>query len=165
MDKKYRYTVFYYHESVYAAAGKELEDSAPRPTARLLLFSALLNTRIKSVMGYATYTTEDILKLAKGSDYASHFKGFPELGKDMAFPESCEPHLSRDVNLIKCANRKDAEVIGEVKIVVSSINDTKRLWAYIEGGKYPLKVVSVEEAIKEIEDILSKVTKEIYRPV
>lgn len=149
------------HESVYEQAGKELSDTyKERPACKLLLNYVLINVRFKvRIGGHISFTTQQILECVKSEDYALKFDGLIALGENIAFPVIEVFDRNKNINLIKATNEKNVNFEGKIKIVVSGYEITKKLEYLIKAGNYPLSLITVEEALKEIIDIHCELKK------
>ncbi len=148
---------FYFHESIFELAGKELSDSyKTRPTCKLFLNCTLINVRFKKIINdHISFTTEQIMESVKSEDYSSNFNGLIALGENLAFPVPKKYDRNKNANLIKAANSKNIEIVDDVKIVTSGLENTVKIKKLLEDGKYPetLKVINVEEALQQIMQI------------
>ncbi len=147
----YPFSVFYFTKSVFDEFGKN------NPKAIALMFKAvLINTRFREIIKTnVTFTTKEIIEKVRKEEYINKFKGFMALGKNIAYPEEDEEIRGGDINfrLVQYAISKDGDVLGIVKIVSDNLLTTQNTEKIIEDDKYPLGVVSCEEALKELEVI------------
>lgn len=153
MDTTYPYSVFYFTRSIYEGAANQRN-----PAFKLVLKSVLVNTRFKKKIGtYITFTTRQILELVRSVDYAENFKGFMQLGKNIAYPEESE-EITGDKNfrLVQFAINKNGDILGQVKIVVDDYETKQALTRIIEEDGYPLLIINSERALEELEEIEKK---------
>lgn len=146
----YPYSIFYFTKSVYDGIGRN------EPIVnKLLLKSILLNIRFKERIGcHITYTTQEIVEAIKGEPFVERFKGFMELGKNMAFPEDSESvRGEQNFKLIQFAISRDGSIFGTTKIVVNDYPTRQLIKQIIDRDNYPLLIVSPEEALEELEVI------------
>ncbi|MCK5233468.1 MAG: hypothetical protein KAJ91_01495 [Candidatus Aenigmarchaeota archaeon] len=160
---KYAHSVYYFTMSVYKGVG-ETDFRKLRATApfKLIFKSVLLNSRYKQIIGtHITYTTRQIHDSVKSMNYDNFTTGFLQLGSDIAFPEDAlDISGDKDVRLIRHAINKDGDIIGDVKIVVDDYETKKKLERIILEGAYPLRLVSSEEALDEMNELEKKLKEE-----
>ena len=151
MNNFYPYSIFYFTKSVYDGIGKNQEI-----VNKLILKSILLNIRFKEKIGcHITYTTQEILDAVRQEEYIEKFKGFMQLGKNIASPEYSDEIIAGNQNfrLIQFAINKDGTILGLTKIVVNDYITKQAIKKIIDDDNYPLAVVTCEEALEELEVI------------
>jgi len=158
MSNIYPYSVFYFTKSVYDGIGVNKEESM-----RLILKSILINTRFKEKIGtHITFTTREILNSVKESDYSDRFKGFMQLGQNIAYPEDSDDiRGSKDFRLIQFAINKDGDVLGLIKIVVEDYETKQALKRIIDEDNYPITLVNCKEALEELE-VIEKKLRQVF---
>lgn len=142
-------------------AGEELKKNSPGPKpAKTFLFNAvLMNVRFKSVLTCRsfTYTTKQILDIVKAQDYASEFKGFGALGKNMVFPVDEQFDRNKNLNLVKMSNNINLDFPYKFKIVTRGYEEVQKLNALLkEQGYTKLEVVPLDAALPELLELHNK---------
>lgn len=146
----YPYSIFYFTKSVYDGIGKNQDI-----VAKLFLKSILINIRYKDKIGtHITFTTKDIIDDVRKEEYITKFKGLMQLGKNIAFPEDSDNQRGdQNFKLLQLAINRDGDVLGLIKIVVNSYETQQAVKKIIEEDKYPISVITCEQALEEIETI------------
>lgn len=150
MNNLYPYSIFYFTKSVFDEVGKNNKKAI-----ELIFKSILMNTRFKEKIGcHITYTSQEIIEKVKQEVYIDKFKGFMQLGKNIALPEESDS-VKGDINfrIVQFAINKDGDVLGIVKIVAEGYETKQNVQKIIDDDNYPLGVVSCEEALAELEVI------------
>jgi len=146
----YPYSIFYFTKSVFDGIGRN------EPVVnKLLLKAILLNIRFKDKIGcHITYTTQEIMGAVKAETYMDRFKGFMQLGKNMALPEESEDvRGEQNFRLIQFAISRDGNILGLTKVIVNDYQTRQLIKQIIDKDNYPIAVVSPEEALEELEVI------------
>jgi hypothetical protein len=153
MNNIYPFSVFYLTKSVYDNAGQQ-----KNPAFKFVLKAILINIRFREKIGtHITFTTREILDEVQKEEYAINFKGFMQLGENIAFPEeSAEIRGEKNFRLTQFAINKDGDVLGLVKIVVEDYETKQALRKIIDQDSYPLAIVTCAEALEELEVIEKK---------
>jgi len=153
MNNTYPYSVFYFTKSVYEGAAMK-----KKPAFSLVLKSILMNIRYKEKIGtHITFTSKQILELVKSVDYAEKFKGFMQLGKNIAFPEELiDIYGDRNFKLVQLAINKNGDILGQVKIVVDDYETKQAITRIVEDADYPLLIIESQEALEEMVEIEKK---------
>ena len=162
MNSKYNYSIFYFTMSVYEGVGEiDFHRQQTSPAFKLIFKSVLLNTRYKNTIGtHITFTTKQIHESVKKKEY-SNFSGFIELSSNIAYPvEDPEVTGDKDFRLIRHAIDSDGDITGKIKIVVDDYETRANMSKIISKHKYPLTLVSSEEALDELIEIEKMLTKE-----
>src|SRR3989344_3241852 len=150
MNNTYPYSIFYFTKSVFDEVGKNNKKAI-----ELIFKAILMNTRFKEKIGcHITYTSQEIIDKVKEESYMDKFKGFMQLGKNIALPEESD-RIKGDINfrIVQFAISKDGDVLGIVKIVADEYVTQQNIQQIIDKDNYPLGIVSCEEALKELEVI------------
>jgi len=166
--KDYSLPVLYVHSSIYDLAGKELTDNKTELAHKFFVKAVAINTKLpRLIKGMrATYTTDKTLDHAKEQEYADRFQNLIKLGRNLAYPESCdEEHSEKDVDLIICANKKDSDIIGKVKIVAHGNNEIIALRKIVQDRNYELFVVELNEAISDLDYIQNYIKEALIPPL
>ena len=162
-DMQYPHSVFYITQSVFEQAGKRITTEEKNKSFTFLFNAVLFNIRYKKHIGTcATFTTKQIVELAKAVDYENKFKGFMDLGENMAHAEDKESiRGDKNQRLLLHANDKDTEIIGDVKIICDDYPTKQFFINAKENQNYPIGIVNSEEALTELMEIAVKLKSQL----
>jgi len=147
----YPYSVFYFTKSIFDEVGKNNQKAI-----QLIFKSILINIRYRDIIKTnITFTTKEIIDKVREEDYVDKFKGLMVLGKNIAYAEDNNDIRGGDINfrIIQYAINKDGDALGIVKIVTDDSMTEQNIKKMIEEDKYPIGVISCEEALEELEVI------------
>jgi hypothetical protein len=102
---------------------------------------------------HITYTTQQIVDSVKSEDYAPNFKGFTVLGENMFSEITKVFDRNKNLNFIKAANDINIDIPYEVCIVAKVGEAKLNLEKSICEGNFPLKTLTIEEALPELKKI------------
>lgn len=163
VNNEYPYSIFYITHSVFESAGKKFIENKNNVAFSFLFQAVLFNVRYKKhIATQITFTTRQIFELVKDVEWGKSFKGIMELGENMAHAEEKE-NLRGDKNfrLLQCANDKNTEIIGDVKVICEDYPTRQYFIKAKHEDDYPIEVIDSEEAYEELIEIEKKLKEKL----